>query len=119
MFMRHLRGALRDIRAYPRGMSIVIRPLRPASGRVQPRGRLEVELPGLGHEVEAETAVRLLGDQPEARLLVHAAGSPEVALRPERDLPVARLPGEANALVHEPPPQAEAPGLRLEEEQAE
>ena len=51
----------------------------------------EVEVPGLGHEVEAEASVPSSRPRAGSRLLVEAAGGAEVALRPERDLPVARL----------------------------
>src|SRR5260370_66996 len=67
--------------------------------------------------VVAEAPVRLLVDQAEAGGLVDAPGGAQHAVGPQRELPVAGVPREAHALVHEARADAEPARLRLDQQQ--
>src|SRR2546430_14017084 len=61
----------------------------------------------------------LLVDQPEAGFLIEVSRRAQHAVGPQRELPVARLPGVAHALPHEPGANAEPARLRLDQQQAQ
>ena len=98
---------------------------RSESGRASERRRslrmreLEGKGPRLRDEIVAETVMRFLLHQAETGLLVEVPGGIETLVGPERDLPVARLSREADALGHEAPADAESSRGRLDEEQPE
>src|SRR5471030_1449040 len=67
--------------------------------RLQTSNFPKVKIPGFGDQVgPAEVGVRRLVDAAKARLLVQPPRGVEVALRPERQFPVAGLPREPDAL---------------------
>src|SRR3954462_13204128 len=59
----------------------------------------------------------LLAGLPETRGAVDRARGDQVALRPEHHLPVARLPGKADAFLDQSSAQAEPPPFGLDEKQ--
>src|SRR6266566_6070163 len=65
----------------------------------------------------AEAVVLLLLDERVSRVLVDASSGMEHAVGPEHDLAVARLAGEARALIHESRADAEAARLRVDEQE--
>src|SRR5262249_8553832 len=65
-----------------------------------------------------EAVVGLLRGQRETRFLVQAAGRDEFTLRPEGDLPIPCLPGEADTFLDQARPYAVATGRRLDIEQS-
>src|SRR6478672_7843231 len=62
----------------------------------------QIALPGFADEILAEGMMRLPGDQLEARLLIDMARRMEHVVGPERHAPVAGMPGEAQAFLHQP-----------------
>src|SRR3546814_6493506 len=93
-----------------------LRPPRPlARLRRIGEGR-EVQIPGLADQIVAEAVMALLVDQHEARLLVDAPRGVEHVVGPERDLPVAGAAREADALLDQPPADAEPARGRSSEE---
>src|SRR5258708_19724578 len=67
----------------------------------------------------AEAGMRLVAQAAEAGALVDVAGGDEDALRPQRDLAIARLAGEADAFIDQPCADAEAARLGLDQQQAQ
>src|SRR5215831_10579274 len=63
--------------------------------------------------------MRLLGDEAEACPLVDMARGMEDVVGPERHAPVARVTGEAEALLHQPASQTEPARLGLHQQQTE
>src|SRR5262245_48102351 len=79
----------------------------------------QLELPGFTHEIVPEAVVRLLVHQAKPGLLVDLPGGEQDAVGPERELAVAALPREPDALGHEPGADAEAAGAGLDQQQAQ
>src|SRR5688500_13542920 len=88
-------------------------------GRTKTEKQLQLQLPGLADQGDAKARVWLLADELEARRFVDPASRMKHAVRPERDPLVARVARKADALVHQPAPDAESAGLRLDEQEAE
>src|SRR6266568_1056733 len=82
-------------------------------------GVLQVDVPGLADEIDAEGVVRLGGRAFESRMRVNAARREQVGLRPQRHGLVARLLRETQALVHQPLADSKAARLRVDDEQAQ
>src|ERR1700754_1960906 len=79
---------------------------------------LQRQLPGLADEIDTERMVRLFRDELEACAPVDVARGDEDALRPQHDLAVALLTGEADALLRQRAADAEPPGFPVHQEQA-
>src|SRR5437867_12839555 len=78
-----------------------------AGGPVTKARASEREIPGLTDEILAEALVAVLGDEPEAGVFVETPRGAEHAVRPERDFPVARAPGEPDAFTDQPAADAQ------------
>ena len=63
--------------------------------------------------------VRLLVDEPEAHRFVDAAGGVQHVIRPQGDLSVAGLSGEADAFFHQAAADAKPARFRLDEEKSQ
>src|SRR5712691_1933800 len=101
-----------------------LRVRRPAADRSQAATRVaarrsQVEIPGLPHQVGTEAAMRLFVHQAEAGLFVDTPGRLQHVVRPQGELAVADLAGEAHALLHEAFADAEAARPGLDEEQTQ
>src|SRR5215207_8040454 len=66
-----------------------------------------------------EAVVRLLVDEPEALRFVDAAGGAQHVIRPQGDLSVAGLSGEADTFFHQAAADAEPACSRLDEEKSQ
>src|SRR5262249_19784704 len=75
--------------------------------RRHPASLAQAQLPDLVDEIEAEAVDGLLRDQREPRVAVQVARREQLAVRPERHLPVARLPSRAHAFGDEAAADAE------------
>src|SRR2546430_1604444 len=79
----------------------------------------QCEVPCFGHQAfSAEAVVRLFCGQREARLLIQSPGLQELALRPQRNLAIARLSREAHAFIDEASTDAETTRRRLHVQQS-
>src|SRR5438128_11568110 len=75
--------------------------------------------PGFVDEMLAEAVVRFAArDELELRLLIEAARRRQLAVRPQRDALISRLPREADALGDETRADAQSARGRLDEQQA-
>src|SRR3712207_7463453 len=63
-----------------------------------------------------EAMVRVLVDEPEVHPFVDAAGGSQHVVRPQGDLSVPGLPGEADAFLHQPATDAQPARFGLDEE---
>src|SRR5829696_2976993 len=77
------------------------------------------QLPGLSNQIMPEAMMRLLVDEPEAHSFVDAAGGVKHVIRPQGDLSVAGLSGEANTFFHQAAADAEPAYFRLDEEKSQ
>src|SRR3982751_1776421 len=85
-----------------------------------PPAFLQFQFPELADRLGPEGVVHLGPRQLlEARLSIDRPGGGQVRVRPEDQLLVARHPRECDALLHQPPSEAGAPGGRVNEEQAQ
>src|SRR5690349_13657240 len=80
---------------------------------------LQLQLPGLPDEVDAEAVMLLFRDTTEAGAVVDVACRDQDALRPQRDRLVAALAREADALFGQRAPDAEPAGFLLHEQQSQ
>src|SRR5258708_104236 len=82
-------------------------------------GFLQVDIPGLADEIDAEGVVRLGGCHLESGTRVNAARREQVGLRPQRHGLVSGLLRKAQALIHQPLADAETARLRIDDEHAQ
>src|SRR5207302_9071587 len=81
--------------------------------------RSQRPLPRLSHEIVPEAVVTFLAHQVKARLLVDVPGRVEHVVRPEHDLAIAYLPGEADAFADQARPDPETTRVRLDQRSEE
>src|SRR5215208_4766143 len=77
----------------------------------------KVERPVLAYEVVAERVVLFFGDEAEPLGDIDLARRVQDVVRPERQLRIAGLPREADALAHQPSAEPEPARLRLDIEE--
>src|SRR5712692_1033076 len=90
-----------------------------SSSAPPPEVDLKLQFPVFAHGARPERAVRLRPQPFEARFAVDGARCGEMGVRPKHHLAIALPARERDALVNQPPAEARAPRLRLDEEQAE
>src|SRR5476651_677693 len=80
---------------------------------------LELQLPGLADQIDAETMVLLHGDAAEAGALINSAGRDQDALGPQRDRRVTGVACETDALLGQRTSDAKSARLLLHQQQAQ
>src|SRR6202011_640543 len=75
------------------------------------------ELPGFRHQIAAEAMVGFLRDAPKTALFVNAPGREQLALGPQNDLSITRLPRNSDALVDQPSAQTQTARIGLDQQQ--
>src|SRR5260370_38263064 len=81
--------------------------------------KCHVQVPGCYCQVISKVVVPLFAGQAEAGLFVDVPGGMEDALRPERNLSIACLPGKAHTFTHQAGADAQPPRRRLNQQQAQ
>src|SRR5260370_33853421 len=79
----------------------------------------QLQLPGFSCQVITKGVVPLFAGKAEAGLFVYVPGRMEDALRPERNLSIACLPGKAHTFTHQAGADAQPPRRRLNQQQAQ
>src|SRR5215211_4742418 len=77
------------------------------------------QLPGLADEIMPEAVVRLFVDEPEAHPFIDTARGAQHVIRPQRDLPVTGLSGEADAFFYQAAADAQPSCFRFDEEKSQ
>ena len=80
--------------------------------------RSQLQLPGLFHKVMAEAVVWRLAHQMEPGLLVDMSCGVQHVICPQCDLPIAHLPSETQAFIHQPRTDAKPARRRLDKQQS-
>src|SRR5258708_15797543 len=83
------------------------------------RAGMELEIPGLAHQIAAEAVPLLAGDAAKAGRGIEAPGGDEDILRPQGELGVAALAGEFDAFGNQPLADAQAAGAGLDQQQTQ